>query len=377
MSLTPFLRADIDALEAYTPIVPLDVLAARLGMPAEHLVKLDANENPYGPSAAVLEVLAGLGGPAGALRSAIYPDPESGALRDALAHYTGQPATRIVCGAGSDELIDLTMRLCLTPGDVMLDCPPTFGVYAFDAALYGARVVEVPRDAAFDIDVAAIEAAARHWQARLLFLPAPNNPTGNPLARAAILRLLELPLLLVIDEAYYEFAGETVADLVADHPNLVVLRTFSKWAGLAGLRVGYGIWHDSVVRHLWKIKQPYNVNVAAQLAAVAALGDLGHQRRCVARILAERERVRGVLADIPGLTPLPSAANFLLCRVSAAASTTAAARAAALRDGLMRRGILIRYFRKPRLDDHIRITIGTPEQNDRVLAALRELLTEE
>ena len=376
MSLTPFLRADIDALEAYTPIVPLDVLAARLGMPAEHLVKLDANENPYGPSAAVLEVLAGLGGPAGALRSAIYPDPESGALRDALAHYTGQPATRIVCGAGSDELIDLTMRLCLTPGDVMLDCPPTFGVYAFDAALYGARVVEVPRDAAFDIDVAAIEAAARRWQARLLFLPAPNNPTGNPLARAAILRL-ELPLLLVIDEAYSEFAGETVADLVADHPNLVVLRTFSKWAGLAGLRVGYGIWHDSVVRHLWKIKQPYNVNVAAQLAAVAALGDLGHQRRCVARILAERERVRGVLADIPGLTPLPSAANFLLCRVSAAASTTAAARAAALRDGLMRRGILIRYFRKPRLDDHIRITIGTPEQNDRVLAALRELLTEE
>ena len=181
----------------------------------------------------------------------------------------------------------------------------------------------------------------------------------------------------MIDEAYYEFAGETVADLVADHPNLVVLRTFSKWAGLAGLRVGYGIWHDSVVRHLWKIKQPYNVNVAAQLAAVAALGDLGHQRRCVARILAERERVRGVLADIPGLTPLPSAANFLLCRVSAAASTTAAARAAALRDGLMRRGILIRYFRKPRLDDHIRITIGTPEQNDRVLAALRELLTEE
>ncbi len=373
MSLAPFLRADIDALEAYTPIMPLDVLAARLGIPADHLVKLDANENPYGPSVAVREALAELASQAGALRNAIYPDPESGMLREALAHYTGQPASRIVCGAGSDELIDLTMRLCLTPGAVMLDCPPTFGVYAFDAALYGARVIDVPRDAAFDIDVAAIEAAARQWQARLLFLPAPNNPTGNPLARTAILRLLALPLLLVIDEAYYEFAGETVVDLVADHPNLVVLRTFSKWAGLAGLRVGYGIWHDSVVRHLWKIKQPYNVNVAAQIAAVAALGDLDYQRWCVSRITAERERVHAELAHIPGLTPLPSAANFVLCRVSATASATAVARAAGLRDGLMHRGILIRYFRKPRLDDHIRITIGTPEQNDRVLAALREL----
>ncbi|HMP40723.1 MAG TPA: histidinol-phosphate transaminase [Roseiflexaceae bacterium] len=373
-----YLRPDITSLGAYTPIVPIDVLAARLGLPPEQIIKLDANENPYGPSPKALAALRALGEPGGVVSpAAIYPDPEFLELRRALSGYTGQPVERIICGAGSDELIDLLMRLCLLPGDTLLDCPPTFGVYRFDAGLYGARVVDVPRDEQFELDLEAVADAAEQHHAKLLFLPAPNNPTGNPLPRAAVLRLLELPLLLVIDEAYYEFCGETVVDLVADHANLVVLRTFSKWAGLAGLRVGYGILHESLIGHLWKIKQPYNVSVAAQHAAIASLADTHHLATSVAALITERERLQHALAALPGLHPFPSAANFILCRVAPGAAQDARRRAAGIRETLMQRGILIRYFGKPGLDDCIRISIGTPAQNDALLAALAAVVADD
>jgi histidinol-phosphate aminotransferase len=142
-TLENLLRPDIAALEAYTPVVPVEVLAERLGLPPERIVKLDANENPYGPSPRARAALAALGADAQALRSAIYPDPEHTALRRKLSAHISQPIERIVCGAGSDELIDLLMRLTLTPGSTMIDCPPTFGMYAFNAALHGARTHEI------------------------------------------------------------------------------------------------------------------------------------------------------------------------------------------------------------------------------------------
>jgi histidinol-phosphate aminotransferase len=300
-TLENLLRPDIAALEAYTPVVPVEVLAERLGLPPERIVKLDANENPYGPSPRARAALAALGADAQALRSAIYPDPEHTALRRKLSAHISQPIERIVCGAGSDELIDLLMRLTLTPGSTMIDCPPTFGMYAFNAALHGARTHEIPRDERFDIDIEGIAEAAEAG-GKLLFLPAPNNPTGNPLARTDAKRLLELPMLLVIDEAYAEFAGTSVVDLVASHPNLVVLRTFSKWAGLAGLRVGYGIMNEELAGHLWKIKQPYNVNVAALAAAEASLDDAGWLMANVDRLTEERERL---ITELRQLYPLP------------------------------------------------------------------------
>ncbi|MFO7167717.1 MAG: histidinol-phosphate transaminase [Chloroflexota bacterium] len=366
--LTSLLRPDIAALEAYTPIVPIDVLAARLGLPPERIVKLDANENPYGPSPRARAALARLGGEA-ALSAAIYPDPDHTRLREALSGFVGQPPERIICGAGADELIDLLMRAVLTPGDALIDCPPTFGMYSFDAGLYAAQVVNVPRDESFELDLEGIADAAERTRAKMLFVAAPNNPSGNLLPRAALERLLELPLLVVVDEAYAEFAGESVADMVGGPPNLVVLRTFSKWAGLAGLRVGYALCHEELIGHLWKIKQPYNVNVAAEVAALASLEDLDERMEKVRLLVAERERLERELAALPGLTVYPSRANFVLCRVAAGAEA-----ARGLRDALRRRGVLIRYFDKPRLADCVRVSVGTPEQNDALLAALGELL---
>jgi histidinol-phosphate aminotransferase len=367
-SITGLLRTDIAALEPYTPIVPLEILAERLGLPVERIIKLDANENPYGPSPHALAALAAVERDA-PHRYAIYPDPDHVRLRAALSRYIGQPPERIICGAGSDELIDLLMRATLRPGDTMVDCPPTFAMYSFDAALYGARVVPVPRTDQFDVDIEGVAEAVEREGAKLLFLAAPNNPTGTLLARSDVERLLDLPIILAIDEAYAEFAGTSVVDMVGACPNLVVLRTFSKWAGLAGLRIGYAAMHEDVAAYVWKIKQPYNVNVAAEVAAIASLDDLEERMATVARIVAERERLAAALAALPGFRVYPSAANFLLCRI-----TGGAARARAIRDGLAQRGILIRYFNRPGLDDCIRISVGRPEQNDALLHALRELV---
>ncbi len=367
INLSSIVRPDIAALEAYTPIVPLDVLAERLGLPIERLVKLDANENPYGPSPQVIAAIDALGSQSPS-PYAIYPDPDHTRLRAAIAAYVGVPPERLVCGAGSDELIDLIMRLVLRPGEALLDCPPTFGMYAFGAGLHAARVVSVARDACFDIDTDALADAAERERARLLFLAAPNNPTGNHVRRADVERLLELPLLLVVDEAYYEFSGSTVADLTATHPNLIVLRTFSKWAGLAGMRVGYAIGHEALIPQLWKIKQPYNITVASETAAIAALADGEHLRRSVDALIAERERLAPLLGALPGFSVLPSAANYLLCQ------TGSAERARQIYEALRARGVLIRYFNKPRLTDCIRISIGTPEQNARLLEELQSLV---
>ena len=355
-------RADIAAMQPYTPTASLEVFAAQLGIPAERLIKLDANENPYGPSPRAQQALASLN------TTHIYPDPEARALRALLSEYVGVSAEHILAGAGADELIALILELFIEPGDAVINAPPTFSMYAFDAPLAFARVVDVPRRADFSLDVEGIEAAARASGARLLFLCSPNNPDGSLIPPQTIERLLDLPLVVVLDEAYLEFSGaQSLAPRVPGTPNLIVLRTFSKWAGLAGLRVGYGVFPREIIAHLWKIKQPYNVNVAADAAARASLADLPYLRANVERLIAGRERLERELAAIPYLHPYPSRGNFVLCRVTGMD-------AAQLRRRLAEEhGILIRHYDTPRLRDHVRISAGTPAQTGALLAALREI----
>jgi histidinol-phosphate aminotransferase len=370
MNITDLIRPDVASMEAYTPIVPFEVLSARLGLAPEAIIKLDANENPYGPGPRVRAALAALPFPH------IYPDPESTALRQALARDTGVPAANLLAGAGADELIDLIMRLFLQPGDVVLDCPPTFGMYPFDTALNAGSVIRVPRRPDFSIDVPAVEAvfqsptppdpayAGSPHTPKLLFLTSPNNPDGSVISDADLLRLLALPVAVVLDEAYIEFHGASRLGWVLDHENLMVLRTFSKRAGLAGLRVGYGAFPAALLPHLWKVKQPYNVSVAATAAALAALEDAGYMADMVARLTAERERLADCLATIPYLRPYPSRANFILCRVTGRDARQ-------LKLALEREGILVRYFNKLGLTDCIRISVGKPEHTDALIAALR------
>jgi histidinol-phosphate aminotransferase len=366
-------------MEEYTPIEPFEVLSARLGLPAEHIIKLDGNENPYGPSPRALAALADY------RRYHIYPDPEHILLREAVQDYIGVDKAHILFGNGSDELIDLIMRLFLGPEDAIINCPPTFGMYSFDAAICGAEVVRVPRRADFSLDVEAIRRRAVEEDPvkKLLVVNSPNNPDGSLTSREDILQLLELPLIVVIDEAYAEFSGTSLVDLVPEHPNLIVLRTFSKWAGLAGLRIGYGVFPLGIIRHLWKIKQPYNVNVAAQAAALASLEDLDYLQANVQRIVAERKRLYVELGNFDFLRPYPSQSNFILCRVLSPGLSSVEGLskgrvlgrdARQLKLSLEREGVLVRYFDKPYVRDCIRISVGKSEQTEILLQTLREVV---
>lgn len=357
-------RSHIIDLPAYEPVFPIQRLAEAYHLPLEEVVKLDANENPYAPFEFIRTALAGLD------NLHRYPDPEGSALRAALSDYFAVPVENIMAGAGADDLIDLIMRLFLDPEDCVLNCPPTFGMYAFDAGLYRARVVSVPRRADFSLDLEAVERAVETERPKLIFVTSPNNPDGSLLAPEHLERLLALPVVVVLDEAYIEFAppGTSVITRVPQRDNLVVLRTFSKWAGLAGLRVGYGIFPLWMMAQLWKIKQPYNLSVAAECAGVAAIQHAEELNRIGQKIVAERERLYQALQKLPWLKVYPSQANFLLCRLTGRD-------AAAAKQTLARQGIYVRYFNKPGLTDCIRISIGRPEDNQRVLQALGSLGT--
>jgi histidinol-phosphate aminotransferase len=353
-------RPHLRAIEAYQPILPFEVLGEQLGFPPERIVKLDANENPYGPLPEVRQAL-------GRLRFAhIYPDPGASALRREISRLIGVPEEHLLAGAGADELIALLVTLLLDPGDCLINCPPTFGMYAFDAAVHGARVVAVPRRPDFSLDLDAILRAAERERPKLVFLATPNNPDGSLATRDVVDRLLELEAVVVLDEAYVEFAPphESRIAEVPERDNLVVLRTFSKWAGLAGLRVGYGAFPAGLVPHLWNIKQPYTVSVAASTAALESLQHVAALQRRGARLVAERERLAGALGELPFLSPYPSHANFILCRV-------VGRDAGELKEALAQKGVLVRYFSSPGLDDHIRVSVGTPEQTNRLLTVLK------
>ncbi len=357
-------RTDVREMDPYEPILPFDViLSEQLGLARSEIVKLDANENPYGPPASVREALAALED------IHIYPDPESRHLRRALARAHDLPLELLIAGAGADELIDLTMRLLLEPGDdAILTCPPTFGMYEFDGALNGARVISIPRREDFSLDLAAVEEAITRDRPKLLLLAHPNNPDGKLARDEALERLLQLPVTVLLDEAYIEFAEGNASWLpqVPNRTNLIVLRTFSKWAGLAGLRVGYGGFPKALIPHLWKIKQPYNVSVSASAAALAALADRDELATTAARLRGERKRMAGMLTEVPYLKPYPSQANFVLCKVVGRNAET-------VRANLRGEGILVRHFDKPGLRDHIRISVGRPRDTDRLIRALRAM----
>jgi histidinol-phosphate aminotransferase len=352
-------RPGLKAMKAYTPIEPTDILSQRAEIATEKVIKLDGNENPYGCSAKVKKALANYA------YYHLYPDPEQRELRKALEKYTGFSWEHIIAGSGSDELIDIVLRLFIEPGDKVINCPPTFGMYPFSTDVCGGKIVNIPRKRDFSIDVAAVNKALDK-RTKVIFIASPNNPSGNLTPELEILELLNSTIIVVIDEAYFEFSGVTIAPLVPRHSNLIVLRTFSKWAGIAGLRAGYGIFPTNIVKYLMKIKQPYNVNTAAHVAALESLKDIDYLRGTIRAIVRERERLLTKLSELGWLKVYPSRANFVLSRVLNGEAKT-------IYQGLQRKGIFIRYFDTPELKDCLRISVGKPEHTDALIAALKEI----
>ena len=332
---------------------------------ADGMIKLDAMENPFPlPDA----VRGRLGAALAKVAVNRYPDIAADRVKQALAGAFGIPDTLgLMLGNGSDELIQLITVALARPGAAMLAPDPSFVMYRLNAIHAGMRFVGVPLASDFGLDRDAMLAAVERERPALTFLACPNNPTGNLFAGddvAAIIRAS--PGLVVVDEAYAAFADASFLPRIAESPNLLVLRTLSK-VGMAGIRLGYAIAAPEWIAQLNKLRAPYNVNAFTQAAAITLLADAGWMADQAATIRAERSRLAAALARLPGVTVFETQTNFLLARVPGADL---------LYDGLRQRRILVKNVHRwhPLLANCLRITVGTPRENDALIAALTGLL---
>jgi histidinol-phosphate aminotransferase len=352
----------IEALVPYEGGKPVEELARELGV--TDAVKLASNENPLGPSPLALE----------AARQALgnvhrYPDGAAYALRNAIARFHGVRLDEVLQGAGSNELLDLVVRTFATPAHHIVFGEPAFVVYRIASLAGGVPFTAVPlKDQVHDLPAMA---AAVKPETRVLFVANPNNPTGTHVGRAAVeelLRSVPPEVVIVMDEAYFEYAD------APDYPNslslrhlrerLLVLRTFSKAYGLAGLRVGYAIGPAILIDYMNRVRAPFNTTLPAQAAAIAALDDQAHVRRSREANTLERARLTRELVAM-GLEVAPSQANFVLVNVGRPARV--------VYDRLLERGVIVRPFGN--MPTSLRVTCGLPHENDRFLTALAQVLT--
>ena len=359
MSL-PRPRPDLVELEGYhSPQLDVDV-------------RLNTNESPYPPPVEFVDAWLD------ALREVPlhrYPDRAALELRAALASRVGQPVERVFCANGSNEVLQTLLLAYGGAGRRALVFEPTYALHSHIARITGTDVVTGDRTT--DLDVSATEAALLIAAQRpaIVFLCSPNNPTGTVEKRATVEALLGAvldhgPGLLVVDEAYGEFADWSAVELVGDDVPLVVVRTYSKVWSLAALRLGFAVGPAPIVAELEKVVLPYHLSAATQLAGITALGFDAQMRDRVDALVRERHRLSGALARIPDLVVYPSGANFVLVRFEGDGH--------ALWERLVDEGVLVRDFsRWPRLEDCLRITVGTPDEDNRLLVAIREAVTKE
>ncbi len=367
MYITPVspvhVRPELDRMASYIPGESLETFSTRTGIPISELIKLNSNESPYSPPPQVLKALGNHE------NYNNYPDADSTFLKHALAEYTGVADSHIVVNHGSSELINLLWHIFLSVGDNILCCPPTFSLYTSITTFCGAYVLEVPRTLDYEVDVSAVLAALTP-ETKMIVLCSPNNPTGNPICEEDVLTLLETGRIIVVDEAYVEFSHHRrgLAHLVPQYPNLIVMRTFSKWAGLAGLRIGYGIFPEWIVAYMRRAQCPFEVNVAGHIAAIETLKHLDYTIANVQRIVQERERLFELLLRQPFLEPIPSQGNFILSRIR-----EEEVKMERIREVVESHGILLRYFNHPYLQNFLRITVGLPEHTDKLELALGQV----
>ena len=328
-------------------------------------IKLDAMENPYLVPPALRDEIAEAVAAAAINR---YPDPAAASLKEKIRAAIGLPkGMELLLGNGSDELIQLLALALNKPGATLLSVEPSFVMYKMIAIFTGMRYVGVPLAADFSLDLPATLAAIRREQPALVFLAYPNNPTGNLFSAEAVAQIIAAsPGLVVVDEAYYAFASDSLIPHLARYPNLMVMRTFSK-LGMAGLRLGFLAGSAAWLGQLEKLRLPYNVGVLPQLVAEKLLVHHEVLLQQAEQIKRDRAKLYQQLNEIAAVKVYTSEANFLLFRV---------ANAAAIFNGLKQRGVLIKNLNggHPMLKDCLRVTVGTPEENMRFIAALQETI---
>ena len=345
-----YFRKEIDAIAGYTPGEQPKMA---------NLIKLNTNENPYPPSPQVLEVLRNFD-PARLRR---YPDPTADELRDRFAASVDMKRENVIIGNGSDDLLTMIFRAFTSPELPVAIFEPTYSLYPVLAAMQGAKVIKIalaPTDFSYPDD-----AVQKAGNANLLIITRPNAPTGNCASRELVRNICrDFDGIVLIDEAYSDFAPDNCADLAAKFDNVLVMRTFSKGSSMAGLRLGYAFGSENLISGLMKLKDSYNADMLSQELAKANFLDAEYREKCVAQIIADRDKLAAGLNKL-GFKVIPSAANFLF---------------AAPPDGdgekcftfLRERAVIVRYFPGEVTGSYLRITIGTPAENERLLAVLQE-----
>lgn len=354
----------LDKLPVYQPGRPIEEVARELNLPAADIIKVASNENPLGPSPRALSAVREMLG-----QLHLYPDGNAFYLKAKLAEKLGVTPAHLILGNGSNEVIELVGHALLAPGAEVVVSQFCFAVYPIVTHLFGGKLVTAPA-VRYGHDLTAMLAAVTP-ETKIMFVANPNNPTGTVAERDALARLVDkLPsdVLLALDEAYIEFLDDPL-DLLplirsGSKPNLLLMRTFSKIYGLAGLRIGYGIGVPETIAALEKIRQPFNINAAAQAAALAALDDTEHMNRTRANNTAGLRQFEGAFKQM-GLEYVPSAANFILVRVGKGLEVF---------NRMQAMGVIVRPMGGYQLPEWVRISIGTPEENDRSLLALKKAL---
>ncbi|NES80849.1 MAG: histidinol-phosphate transaminase [Moorea sp. SIO2B7] len=346
-----YFRPSVDRMTGYRP--------GEQPKPGTSIVKLNTNENPYPPSPQALDVLRNFDGDL--LRR--YPDFFAKEFCQSVSEVFGVPADWIILGNGSDELLNLLIRACAEGSDRKVVYPtPTYLLYRTLAAMQPAQVIEIPYPDDFQLPIKAIIQA----QGALTFIASPNSPSAHIVPLEDLRSLAQqLSGILVVDEAYVDFATGSALPLLEEFENVILLRTLSKGYGLAGLRIGFGLAHPRLLSGLFKVKDSHNVDIVAMLVGAAAIRDQAYKNDCAEKVKASRAQLITDLRKLGFVVP-DSQTNFVL-------ATPPGGDAEQLYLALKERGILVRYYKEPRLDDKLRITVGTPEQNQVLLKELATL----
>jgi histidinol-phosphate aminotransferase len=348
--MTTYFRPSIDAMAGYVP--------GEQPKPETKIIKLNTNENPYPPSQAAINVLRTLDSEW--LRR--YPDPYANEFRMAVGEVLGIPMDWIIVGNGSDDILNVVVRACAEPGRNVVYPMPTYVLYRTLTEMQPAEHFEIPYGVDYRLPIAELVAA----NGAVTFIASPNSPSGHVVSNDDLRQLAaQLSGVLVVDEAYVDFADETALPLVSEFENVMVIRTLSKGYSLAGLRLGFGIANPKLLSGLFKVKDSYNIDAIACAVGAAAFRDQTHKTECAAKVKASRTTLAVDLKQL-GYQVRASQANFLLVQPPKG-------NAQEVYLALKERGILVRYFNQPGLEDKLRITVGTDEQNQSLIEALIHL----
>lgn len=360
MKKTTVLRNDLQKWNEYIPVLSAERIALDQEREIETITKLDAGESVYGPSPRVQKYLSEFKG------YQYYPDSSYSALRKEIGKYVGVSSRNIFITNGADELIDLTLRLILNPGEEVINCSPTFSSYTISTILNRGVIKEVVRNKDYSLNGELINRSITK-KTKIVFICNPNNPTGTVSTLQEIKKILRTGVLVCVDEAYIEFGGITALPLLNTYPNLIIIRSLSKWAGIAGLRLGYGIMSEYLVNNLMKIKAPYNVNYAAVIAGIASLEDKKYRDSVIRKIIKGREWIENEIKKLGRYTLFESQGNFIFL-------IAAQDQIGRIKNECGLRNIALRFFQSSLVNNAIRITVGTMKQNRQVISILKQCI---